>query len=130
MDHPSPGGAKGRATATPAVALPAHYTPAIAAHAPGPFLTEQVVTPSDVKWLNARTYIVRDADTHQEYRALRILDASGHFLGYWAIELMPEPLDLGVRFEDDRQADIADHSAAQRQKERDARRRRYGRHHD
>ncbi len=130
MNHPSPRGDAERPPAPPAGGLPSHYTPIVARYAPGPFLREQVVAPSDVKWMNARTYIVRDANTRQEYRAIRVLDSAGHLYGYWAVELMPEPLNLGVRFEGDRQDSLEDYNAALEQKDRDARRARYGRHTD
>jgi hypothetical protein len=130
MSRPIPGGYTGSTPAPQAGVLPPVYTPAIAVHAPGPFLDEQIVTPSTQKWMNARTYIVRDRTTRQEYRALRIQDHSGHFVGYWAIELMPSPLDLGSRFEGDREDAIADYLDAELQKDRDAYRRRRNRSND
>jgi hypothetical protein len=99
-------------------------------YAPGPFLDEQVVAPSTEKWMNTRTYIVRDRTTRQEYRALRILDHGQQFVGYWAIELMPAPLDLGSRFEGDREDSIDDFRQSEQQKARDLYRRQHGRHHD
>ena len=77
--------------------------------------------------MNARTYVVRDAMTKQDYRALRILDTSGHFVGYWAIELLAKPLYLGVEFESDRQDTIEAYEEQQLQNARDAKRRRLGR---
>lgn len=128
MDTPRPrGGNQGSLSAPPAEGLPLYHTPAVAAYAPGPFLTEQVVTPSDVKWMNARTYLVRNAADRQEYRALRVYDQSNQFVGYWAIEVMPAPLYYGVTFEGDRQDSIDEYTEAQEQKRRDAQRRKYGR---
>lgn len=99
-------------------------------YAPGPFLDEQVVTPSDQRWMNARTYIVRDRATRQEFRALRVQDQSGHFIGYWAVEVMPQAFDFGVRFEGDRQDSIEDYETQLRQHRMDVSRKRYGKHHD
>lgn len=124
-------GSENRSPSTPQVeGLPSFALPACAHHAPGPFLREQIVTPTSVRWFNARTYIVRHADDRQEYRALRITDGGGHFLGYWAIEILPPALDLGDRFEGDRLDAIEDYTKAQTQTARDRARKRYGRHHD
>lgn len=123
-------GDNGRPPAPPAGGLPAHYTPIVARYAPGPFLTEQVVTPSNVKWMNTRTYVVRNSVDRQEYRAIRVLDPAGNLIGYYAVEALPAPLDLGVRFEGDRQDSIDDYTERKRQEYRDARRRRTGRHAD
>lgn len=120
-------GAAGRPPVTPAGGLPLSYTPICAAYAPGPFLDEQVVTPSDVTWMNARTYIVRDRLTAQEFRALRILDAAGNFVGYWTIELLAKPLYFGIEFEGDRQDAIDDYEERRIQADRDRKRRRLGR---
>ena len=98
MRTPRPRGKTTGSPSEPPEGLPASYTPTIAAYAPGPFLTEQVVTPSDVKWMNARTYIVLNRTDRQEYRALRIHDHTNQFVGYWAIDLMPAAVDFGVSF--------------------------------
>lgn len=110
------------------VLLPS-YTPIVAHYAPGPFLDEQIVTPSEYRWRGTRTYIVRDRTTRQEYRALRVSDGP-HFVGYWAVELLPTPLDLGTRFEGDREDAIIDYTDAQEQKRRDTKRARTGKHHE
>ncbi len=123
MPTPRRGNAGSPATTPPVAGLPPSHTPTVAAYAPGPFLVEQTVTPSDIRWMNARTYIVRNATDRQEYRALRVHDQSNQFVGYWAIELMPQPLYYGVGFEGDRQDAIDDYNAAQEQKYRDAKRR-------
>lgn len=77
--------------------------------------------------MNARTYVVRDAVTKQDFRALRILDGGGHFVGYWTIELLAKPLYFGVEFEGDRQDSIEEYEAQQLQDARDAKRKRLGR---
>ena len=80
--------------------------------------------------MNARTYIVRDRITDQDYRALRVFDGAGHFIGYWAIEPLPETLDFGADFEREQQDAIHDYEARQQQEARDAKRRKLGRTND
>lgn len=74
--------------------------------------------------MNARTYVVRDRMTGQDFRALRILDTAGNFIGYWSIELLAQPLYFGIEFEGQRQDDIDAHEARQEQAAHDKKRRR------
>ncbi len=67
--------------------LPAHYLPRVAAHARGPWIEPRLVTPTDIKWRNARTYIVTDY-AGVEWRCLRVTVAGGHHVGWWAVELL------------------------------------------
>lgn len=69
-------------------ALPRQYSPRVAGYAPGPFLTPTLVTPSDWRWRNARSYTITVADGN-EYRAIRV-SSGREFVGYWAVELLGE----------------------------------------
>lgn len=42
--------------------LPGNYSPRVAGYARGPFLTPVLVTPTDYRWRNARTYIVEQLE--------------------------------------------------------------------
>lgn len=77
---------------SPGSVLPAHYTPKVAGYARGPFMEPETVTPTEWRWRNARTYIVRHSDGH-DYRAVRVT-SEGVFIGYWAVELLGIPLPL------------------------------------
>src|SRR3954468_1628200 len=70
----------------PGSALPAVFTPVVAGYARGPFVEPRIVTPTDWRWRNTRTYIVQDIDG-TEYRCLRVT-SGGRFIGYWAVELL------------------------------------------
>ena len=104
--------------------LPLSYTPICAAYAPGPFIDAGIVTPSEIRWMNARTYVVRDQTTGHEYRALRVLDHTREVVGYWAVEPLPEPLDFGDTFDQERQDALGEYKSRQEQTERDRKRRR------
>lgn len=77
---------------SPGSVLPATYTPKVAGYARGPFLDPETVTPTEWRWRNARTYLVRHSDGH-DYRAVRVT-SEGVFIGYWAVELLGIPLPL------------------------------------
>lgn len=77
---------------SPGSVLPAHYTPKVAGYARGPFMEPVTVTPTEWRWRNARTYLVRHSDGH-DYRAVRVT-SDGAFIGYWAVELLGIPLPL------------------------------------
>lgn len=68
-----------------------HYTPRSAGYARGPMLIPELVTPSEWRWRNCRTYVIRNADGH-DYRAVRVY-SGGEMIGYWAVELLGVPLD-------------------------------------
>lgn len=75
--------------------LPWKYTPRVAGYARGPFITPDpdglaAVTPTDWRWRNARTYIVRDA-AGVDWRCLRVSSPLG-VVGFWAVELLGTPL--------------------------------------
>lgn len=70
--------------------LPANYRPRVAGFARGPFLVPALVTPTQVTWRNARTYIVQIADG-RNFRAVRIT-AGRTFVGWWAVEEFGLPL--------------------------------------
>lgn len=70
--------------------LPRHYSPSVAGYARGPFITPELVTPSDWRWKNARTVVVRHSDG-LDYRAVRVF-SEGVFIGYWAVEQLGTPL--------------------------------------
>ncbi len=95
MSHPitvaedlSPAGAY----PSPGSVLPPRYTPRVAGYARGPFLVPVEVTPSEWRWRNTRTAIVKAADG-LNYRALRI-HVGGEFVGWWAVELLGSLLPL------------------------------------
>lgn len=115
-------GASESAPEPPSGALLASYTPTVAHYAPGPFLDEQIVTPTEVKWMNARTYIVRNRTDRQDYRAIRVYDQSRQFVGYWAIELLPPELDFGRYFQADVEDMIEDYEKERVQNARDRKR--------
>lgn len=77
--------------------LPPRYSPVVAGYARGPFLDPVTVTPSDWRWRNTRTAVVRDRDGH-DYRAIRVYTAAlagmrmTEFVGWWAVELLGVPL--------------------------------------
>jgi len=75
---------------SPGSVLPPHHTPRVAAHAHGPFIDPELVTPTEWKWRNVRTYVVRAANGH-DYRCIRV-SAGGVQIGYWAVELLGVPL--------------------------------------
>lgn len=77
----------------PASVLPARCLPRVAHFARGPFLDARLVTPSDFKWRNARTYVVENVDG-LNYRAVRVT-VNRHHYGWWAVELLGTPLPLG-----------------------------------
>lgn len=77
---------------SPGSALPARYTPLVAGYARGPFMEPQTVTPTEWRWRNARTFIVRHSDG-LDYRCVRV-SSEGVFIGYWAVELLGTPLPL------------------------------------
>ena len=70
--------------------LPRHYSPGVAGYARGPFLDAQLVTPSDWRWRNVRSAVVRHSDG-LDYRAIRVW-SEGVLLGWWAVELLGTPL--------------------------------------
>jgi hypothetical protein len=72
---------------TPASGLPPRYLPRVAAYARGPFIEPRLVTPTDVSWRNARTYVVTGYDGI-EYRCVRVTVPGGHHFGWWAVELL------------------------------------------
>lgn len=80
------------ASPAPASVLPPHYTPRAAGYARGPFLDPRLVTPTDFKWREARTYIVENIDG-LNYRAVRVM-VDRHHYGWWAVELLGQPLPL------------------------------------
>ncbi len=75
---------------SPGSALPAHYSPLVAGYARGPFVEPATVTPTDWRWRDTRTYIVRATDGH-DYRCVRVT-SEGVEIGYWAVELLGVPL--------------------------------------
>ena len=105
--------------------LPRTHTPIIAQYAPGPFIRGEV-TPSEIRWMNARTYVVETSDG-VEWRALRVLDEHGELLGYWGIEQLGVAFDFGLGFDADRQASIEEVEQARDRQAREARRRKLGR---
>lgn len=78
---------------SPASALPARYTPRVAGYARGPFIEPAEVIPSEWRWRNARTYVIRDADG-VNWRCVRVC-SEGEPVGYWAVELLGLPLTIG-----------------------------------
>lgn len=79
--------------------LPSHYLPGVAGYAGGPWLTPELVTPSDWSWRSARTYVVRNADDGLDYRAIRVYSGfapgvGNECVGYWAVERLGDPLTL------------------------------------
>lgn len=74
--------------------LPAHYLPKVAGYAGGPFLTPDLVTPSEWRWRNTRTVVVTVGGVN--YRAVRVFDTklTPEFVGYWAVEYLGTPLTL------------------------------------
>lgn len=72
--------------------LPSHYAPGIAGYARGPKLNPSTVTPSDWRWRRARTVVVEDLNG-QRYRAIGVT-SDGDWWGWWAVELLGEPLTL------------------------------------
>lgn len=80
------------ASALRASGLPGAYTPKVAGYARGPFLDPQLVTPSEWRWRNTRTYIIQHSDG-LDYRAVMV-HSHGDFVGYWAVELLGLPLTL------------------------------------
>ena len=127
MAATSPQGAAGSPSTIPVGGLPLSYSPICATYAPGPFLDVEVVTPSEIRWMNARTYVVRDRQTSQDYKALRILNPAHEVVGYWAIELLPTPLDFGVDFDADHADAVTQCEEERQQIDRDRKRRRLGR---
>lgn len=71
----------------PAPGLPPRYLPRIARFSRGPFIEPRIVTPTDLRWRDARTYVVQDYD-EVLWRCLRVTIPGGHHYGYWAIELL------------------------------------------
>jgi hypothetical protein len=104
--------------------LPGNYSPRIAGYARGPFLEPVLITPTDYRWRNARTYIVEVLEpvmgppspaaiaTARElglergasfsYEAGKSIvryralrvTVGTHMYGYWAIERLGELLPL------------------------------------
>lgn len=74
--------------------LPERYRPIVAGYARGPLITApDEVRPSEWRWRNARTYVVRHLG--HDYRAVRLYSVpDGAPLGYWAVELLGVPLPL------------------------------------
>ena len=75
---------------SPGSVLPARYVPLVAGYARGPFIDPATVTPTDWRWHDARTYIVRGRDG-LDYRCVRVA-SEGVYIGYWAVELLGKPL--------------------------------------
>lgn len=80
--------------------LPPRYLPRVAGYARGPWIDPRLVTPTEFRWRNARTYILEDYDG-VEWRCVRITVPGGHHAGWWAVELLglpllgePEPIEL------------------------------------
>ena len=72
--------------------LPAGYSPRVAGYARGPWMDPQLVTPSELKWINVRTAVVRHSDG-ADYLCVRVFDRSHNFVGWWAINMIGTPLD-------------------------------------
>lgn len=87
MTSPDPSGAATLSPATdpqsPGSALPPQYSPRVAGYATGPFLDPRVVTPTGMRWMGARTYLV-ETDDDILYMAVRVTVGRGHY-GWWAI---------------------------------------------
>lgn len=76
----------------PVSVLPPHYAPKVAGYARGPFIDPVTVTPTNWRWRNARSFIVRDK-SGQDYRCIRVF-ADGKIVGYWAVEKLGKLLPL------------------------------------
>jgi hypothetical protein len=71
----------------PVSGLPPRYLPRVAGYARGPFIEPRLVTPTDIAWRNARTYIVTSYEGI-EYRCVRVTAPGGHHYGWWAVEVV------------------------------------------
>lgn len=75
---------------SPGSVLPRHYSPMVAGYARGPFIEPVTVTPTDWRWRNARSAIVRDRNG-TDWRCIRVV-SEGVIVGWWAVELLGIPL--------------------------------------
>lgn len=96
--------------------LPRKYAPVVAGYAKGPFIEPDLVTPTDWRWRNARTFIVRDKTDGRKYRTLRVTDGEGgRFIGYWAVELLGTPLTLGAEYDPEEAEALARYEAKRKE---------------